>query len=214
VHRPDRHLTDLEHRLYRDHVALGLAHARRMAVQAEALLVIAQHHEQADGSGFPLRLKLDRLARSAHVVALANRYDDLCNAAQAAHVHTPHEALSLLFARGQRRFDTALLGAFVRMMGVYPPGSVVQLGDGRYALVASVNAAHPLKPCVLVHDTRAPREEVLPLELEHAPPALAIRRSLKPAQLPPEAQRALAPGRRVAWFFDPTLAPPAQDAQP
>ncbi|WP_232540333.1 HD-GYP domain-containing protein [Azohydromonas aeria] len=214
VRHPDGHFTDLEHRLYREHVALGLAQARRMEVEAEALLVIAQHHEQADGSGFPLRLKLDRQAQGARIVALANRYDNLCNPAQASSTHTPHEALSLLYAQGQRRFDAQLLGAFVRMMGVYPPGSVVQLSDGRYALVASVNATHPLRPCVLVHDACAARGGPLPLELEHAPQSLAIRRSLKPAQLPCEVRLALAPGRRVAWFFDPTAAPPAQDTQP
>jgi len=40
-----------------------------------------------------------------------------------------------LFTQFDTRFDPATLGAFIRMMGVYPPGSVVQLADQRYALV-------------------------------------------------------------------------------
>ena len=38
------------------------------------------------------------------------------------------------------------------MMGVYPPGSTVQLTDDRYALVVAVNSSRPLKLNVLVHD--------------------------------------------------------------
>ena len=51
------------------------------------------------------------------------------------------------------------MAPFIRMMGVYPPGSVVQLTDDRFALVTSVNSARPLKPKVLVHDARVPSSE-------------------------------------------------------
>jgi putative nucleotidyltransferase with HDIG domain len=206
----DSHFTDTERRLYEDHVGLGVAHARCMGVEAGVLLVVAQHHEATDGSGFPQHLKLDKLSQGALIVALVNRYDNLCNPALAACTLTPHEALSLLYAQGQRRFDTRLLGAFVRMMGVYPPGSVVQLSDGRYALVTSVNAGRLLKPCVLVHNPRVPRDEALVLNLEREP-ALSIRRSLKPVQLPREVHQYLAPGQRVAYFFDTAPVPLAQE---
>ena len=53
-HRED-HFTPAELRAYEEHVAHGVAHARRMGLSAGATLVIAQHHEHADGSGFPLR---------------------------------------------------------------------------------------------------------------------------------------------------------------
>ncbi len=65
---------------------------------------------------------------------------------------TPHEALSLIFAQLKTRFDPVVLGAFIRMMGVYPPGSVVQLVDERFAIVVSVNSSRPLKPRVIVHE--------------------------------------------------------------
>ena len=124
------------------------------------------------------RLPLDRLCIGARIVALVNRYDNLCNPASLAHAHTPHEALSLLFAQSRAQFDASLLNAFIRMMGVYPAGSVVQLTDERYALVVSVNSTRPLKPKVLVHDAQRPREEALHLNLMDTPD-LGIRRSLK-----------------------------------
>ncbi|MFT3664120.1 HD-GYP domain-containing protein [Piscinibacter sp.] len=199
-----------EQRLYEQHVALGIAQARRMGLSAAATLVIAQHHEHADASGFPLKLNTDRMSLPARIVALVNRYDNLCNPQLAARALTPHEALSALFAQSQTQFDTAILGAFIKMMGVYPPGSAVQLTDDRYALVVSVNSSRPLKPRVMVHDPRVPSDEALLLDLEQAG-TIGIRRSLHAKQLPPAAQAYLAPRRRVAYFFEPA---PDRDADP
>jgi putative nucleotidyltransferase with HDIG domain len=187
--------------LYRDHVAQGLILARRMGLSAEAQLVIAQHHEHADGSGYPSALMLARMSLSARIVALVNRYDNLCNASTPAQSITPHEALSRLFAQCRSKFDESLLGAFIKMMGIYPPGSIVQLSDERFAMVMTVNAAHPLKPRVLVYDPDVPAEDAVHLDLEGYP-LLGIRRSLRPVQLPARAADYLKPRQRVAYFFD------------
>jgi HD-GYP domain-containing protein (c-di-GMP phosphodiesterase class II) len=186
---------------YRDHVAHGVLHGKRMGLGSGALLVLAQHHEHADGSGFPLKLKAERLSTAARIVALVNRYDNLCNPPSLANALTPHEALSIMFSQSRSQFDASILNSFIRMMGVYPAGSVVQLTDDRYALVMSVNSTRPLKPNVLVHDPHLPREEALHLNLMTTPD-LGIRRSLKPAQLPADALDYLAPRPRVAYFFE------------
>jgi len=187
--------------LYRDHVAQGLILGRRMGLSADAQLVIAQHHELADGSGFPSALMLARMSLPARIVALVNRYDNWCNAASPAQSITPHEALSRLFAQCRSKFDETLLSGFIKMMGIYPPGSVVQLSDERFAMVMTVNAAHPLKPRVLVYDTAVPLEDAVHLDLERTP-ALGIRRSLKPVQLPARALDYLKPRQRISYFFD------------
>jgi putative nucleotidyltransferase with HDIG domain len=208
VEVPDRlrhreeHFTSAELRAYEEHVAHGVAIARRMGLSAGATLVIAQHHEHADGTGFPLRINSDRMTAAARIVSIVNRYDNLCNPNLSAKALTPHESLSLLFAQGKTKFDTAILGAFIKMMGVYPPGSAVQLTDDRYALVVGVNSMRPLKPRVMVHEPKVPRDEALVLDLESVP-GLGIRRSIRPQQLPPASLDYLAPRPRVAYFFEP-----------
>ncbi len=201
LRHPDDTFTAGEHRDYEEHVAHGLALARRMGLSAGATLVVAQHHEHADGSGFPLKLGADRMTIAARIVAIVNRYDNLCNPLFLAKALTPHESLSLLFAQGKSKYDTSILGAFIRMMGVYPPGSTVQLTDDRHAMVVAVNSSRPLKPRVVVHEPGIPRDEALVLDLESAD-GLGIRRSVKPAQLPREAFDYLAPRQRVAYFFE------------
>ena len=142
---------------------------------------------------------------AARVVALVNRYDNLCNPRLPARALTPHEALSLLFAQGRSKFDTSILGAFIKMMGVYPPGSTVQLTDDRYALVVSVNSARPLKPNVIVHDAATPRADALVVDLEKTG-GIGIRRSVRAQQLPPTALDYLSPSARVTYFFEPSAA--------
>ena len=203
-HREDN-FSPSEAKVYEEHVALGLVQARRMGLSPGASQVIAQHHEHADASGFPAALNSDRMTMAARIVALVNRYDNLCNPHLLARALTPHESLSLLFAQGRSKFDPSILNAFIRMMGVYPPGSVVQLTDDRYAIVVAVNSSRPLKPSVIVHDADVPRAEALVLDLE-ASPGLGIRRSVRPQQLPPTAMDYLAPAARVAYFFEPSLA--------
>ena len=199
-HRED-HFNSSENKLYESHVAAGTAHARRLGLSPGAAVVIAQHHENSDGSGFPLGINTDRTTVLARIVSLVNAYDNLCNPANPARAVTPHEAVAQLFAQGRNRFDTATLGAFIKMMGVYPAGSVVQLTDDRFALVVGVNFSRGLRPRVLVHDPKVPRDEAMILDLE-AVSGLGIRRSLKPLALPDAALSYLSPRPRVNYYFE------------
>ncbi|RZJ11842.1 MAG: HD-GYP domain-containing protein [Rubrivivax sp.] len=205
----DESFTAAETQAYQQHVAKGVAIAQTMGLAPAPLLIIAQHHEHADGSGFPQRINMDRMSTGARIVALVNRFDGLCNPLITSKAMTPHEALSLMFAQGRNRFDATMLNAFIRMMGVYPPGSTVQLTDDRYALVVSVNSARPLKPRVMVHDTKVAKEDALVLNLEEMPD-LGIRRSLKPQFLPRAALDYLSPRARIAYFFDAVSTGPGE----
>lgn len=196
---------------YQDHVGASVALAQSMDLSSTVLLAIAQHHEMADGSGFPLGLLGEDLTPAGRILALVNHYDGLCNPVDHADALTPHEALSVLFSRLKAHFDPTTLNAFIRMMGVYPPGSVVQLANGLYALVVSVNSARPLRPQVLVHDPAMPQVPAPVLDLEQLPD-LGIRRSLKPSQLPRAALDYLSPRQRICYFFERAVELPRRGA--
>ncbi len=188
-------------KLYQEHVMHSVVWGKRLGLPAPALLGIAQHHELADGSGFPRGLAADKIAPISHILALVNRYDGLCNPANPIKALTPHEALAQIFASLKARFEARTLSAFIRMMGIYPPGSVVQLSDGRYALVMSVNAARPLKPRLRVYDAQPGADEPAWLDLQQEP-HLNIQRSLRPDQLPRPALNQLSPRPRVCYYFE------------
>jgi HD-GYP domain-containing protein (c-di-GMP phosphodiesterase class II) len=201
VREHDDHHNHHQAQLYRDHVAHGIRLGVRMGLGSSALMVIAQHHEAADGSGFPQQLEGDRICLGARIVALINRYDGLCNPSRPGLAMTPHEALTQLYAQQRHRHDANVMNGFVRLLGVYPPGSVIQLSDGRHAMVVAVNPDSPLRPRIIVHEPSQPREDALPLDLRKER-ALSIRRSLHPQHLPRAALDYLSPRQRMCYFFE------------
>jgi putative nucleotidyltransferase with HDIG domain len=196
----------VERRLFQGHAAQGVTLAKKMGLPPEVIAVIGQHHEHADGSGYPNGLKGEQITLAARVVAVVNQYDNLCNPGNPAQALTPHDALALIFARQREAFDASVLAGFIRMMGVYPPGSVLQLNDERYAIVVSVNADRPLKPSIVIHDRDVPADDALVVNLEHHP-EIGIQRAVKPLQLPRAVFDYLSPRKRMCYFFERSMAP-------
>jgi len=190
-----------ERKLHQEHVAHGVAIGQAMQLAPRALAAIAEHHELADGSGYPRRLAGAAIARPARICALVNQYDNLCNPQNPSLALTPHNALSQIYALMRPHYDSEVLTLFIRMMGVYPPGSAVELTDGRYALVVSVNSLRPLKPRIVIFEPRVPRAEAMVEDLEHLP-TIGIRRSLKPMQLPRAVYDYLSPRKRLCYYFE------------
>ncbi len=197
----DSHFLAAEKEMYQEHVAHGVDLGRKMGLAKGVLLIVGQHHEYADGSGYPGHTKDDHLVSASRIVSLVNHYDNMCNPGNSSMAVTPHEALSLMFANLKSKFNVATMSSFIRMMGVYPPGSVVQLNNERHALVVSVNSSRPLRPSVIIHDPKVPSEEALVINLE-SEPDLGIRCSLKPMQLPKAAYDYLSPRKRMCYFFE------------
>lgn len=186
---------------YYRHVDEGMTLVQRMGLSQEVLSVVAQHHAFGDGSGYPQGMGAEDISLSARIVAIVNQYDNYCNAANPLKAITPHEALSLMYAKQRRQFDTDIMTQFVRMMGVYPPGSVVQLSDERYAMVTTVNMSRPLKPQVVIYEEAVPCDNAIVVNLEEIE-ELSVQRSLKPTQLPRAVFDYLSPRTRMCYFFE------------
>ncbi|MGY0193545.1 HD-GYP domain-containing protein [Leptothrix sp. BB-4] len=196
----------LQLRERREHVAQGVRLGMAMGLDANVLRVIGQHHEWHDGSGLPQGLAGPAIALAARVVALVNRYDRLCNPPPGEPLRTPHEAQAHLFAHQRAQLDPTVLAAFIKLLGVYPPGSIVQLSDERMALVIAVHPARPLRPSVRVHDPRLAADETPLLHLD-AHPEIGIRRSLHPQHLPRAVVEALSVRGRIHYYFAHDLEP-------
>ncbi len=196
-------LTRSEQSFLEMHCEYGLNIAVKAGLSKQAAEIVMQHHEYCDGSGYPNKLKADRIAPLSKIVSIVNIYDNLCNPFNLADALTPHEALSQMFAVKRSKFDTVALKAFIHCLGVYPPGSIVQLSNDMQGMVVSVNSAKPLRPNVLVYDPGIPKDEAVIINLEREAD-LNISKSLRPGQLPREVYQYLNPRKRVTYYFDPT----------
>lgn len=195
--------TAAERTFYQQHVVYGLEMAARLPdLPNGALEVIAQHHEMLDGSGFPGRLARERIGRLGRVVAIANAYDGYCNRVNPLDSLTPADALAHMFKREREKYDGELLQHFIRCLGVYPPGSVVQLSNEVIGLVVSVNPGQLLHPMLLIHDPSVPKAEALMLDMSEEP-ELQVVRTLHPASLARDVHDYLSPRSRISYFADP-----------
>ncbi len=194
-------LTPAEQHLYEQHCDYGVTLGKRLGFSPAVLAIIQQHHEMFDGSGYPRRLKGESINLLARIVGLANYYDELCNPVNIANALMPHEALSQMFARLRGKFDPRLLQLLIRRLGVYPPGTVVQLSNGAMAMVATVNTSQPMKPILVVYNESVPRDEAILIDLS-LDPDLNIAKAIKPALVPRHVYNYLSPRKRVSYYFD------------
>lgn len=204
--------TQAERNFFEMHCQFGVDIGQRLHLPPGALAIIREHHELYDGTGYPAKLKAESINLLARVVVIANYYDELCNPPAIADALTPHESLSLMFAKYRGKFDPKLLQVFIRCLGVYPPGTIVQLSNGALGMVATVNTARPMKPVVTVYDADVPKEEAMLLDLEHET-EFNITKAIRPAQVPREVYNYLSPRKRVSYYFDST-AKGAQVSKP
>lgn len=196
-------LTRPEQQLLEMHTLYGKRMGEKLMLDDDVLRIIYEHHEHCDGSGYPQQLREASIGRLSRIVCIANHFDNLCNPVDPRVALSPHEALARMFLPQYRvRFDDVALKAFIRCMGVYPPGSLVQLEDERYALVLGMHPTLPMKPTLIVYDPAVPKEEALIVNLE-AEPKLAIASSVRPSQLPPEALEYLNPRQQLTYYVDP-----------
>lgn len=200
VHKHEA-LTAAEEHLFQMHAQYSAEITQKMQCQNAVLAVIREHHELFDGSGYPGGLKGDQIGLLARIVAIADHYDELCNPANIAQALTPHEALSTMFARHRARFDPKLLQVFIRCLGVYPPGTIVQLANGMLGMVTTVNTDKPMKPMLVIYDVNVPKAEAIIVNLDREPD-LNIAKAVRPAQVPPAVYSYLSPRKRVSYYFD------------
>ncbi|MCB1914227.1 MAG: DUF3391 domain-containing protein [Rhodocyclaceae bacterium] len=195
-------LTHAEEEFLHQHCAYGVAHGRTAGLSEPVLQVIGMHHERMDGSGYPNGLKGDAIPRLARLVGVVNDYDMLCNPTNLADAITPHEALSLMYAKYRRRYDEQILKALIHILGVFPPGTVVRLSNDAFAMVLSINSARPLRPVVMVYDPEIPKEEAIIVDLGEET-SVNIAKAIRPNQLPRQVFDYLSPRKRVTYYFDP-----------
>lgn len=163
--------------------------------------IIMFHHEMLDGSGYPKGLKGESIPRGARIVGIANAYDNLCNQRIPARSKTPSEALSFMYKNEVAKYDKASLSAFIKALGIYPPGTVVLLKSGRVGIVMSVDASDLLHPDLMLYDAAIPKEEAAVVNLRRDLDD-AVERTLRPAALPPAIHDYLSPRKRICYFVD------------
>ena len=120
---------------------------RAAGVEDELWLdAILHHHERLDGTGYPHKLQGEAVQRGARMLAVVDIYSAMVRQRGYRGAVHAQEALRNLFLERGKAVDEALASLLIREIGVYPPGSLVQLVNGEIGMVVrrGSNAARPI----------------------------------------------------------------------
>jgi putative nucleotidyltransferase with HDIG domain len=166
-----------------------------------ALLTVYQHHEHLDGSGYPKGASGAQIHHLSKIIAVANLYDNLCNRRNPADSFTPYEALSYMFVKRKNSLDQRVMAAFIHCLGIYPPGTIVQLNNGSVGLVIAVDPENQLQPSIIIYDADIPKSDAVIVDLKNNPD-LQIVKSIRPSALLKEIYDYLSPREHISYFVN------------
>lgn len=102
---------------------LGARIGQAMGLPAEAVQIIALHHERWDGTGYPFGLKEERIPILARIVAVAQAFDDLTADRPGSTTIPIKEALERIEQQAGSAFDPSLVEVFCRTIREQQPQS-------------------------------------------------------------------------------------------
>lgn len=194
-------LSEGEQKVYETHASAGAKLAQQVGTLDDSTVrIIQDHHELLDGTGYPEGKKADELSRATCIVSIANVYDNFCNPRELSAAKTPKEAMAKMYRDWRGKLDPQMLTHFIKSMGVYPPGTVVQLSDESVALVVTVNPDNLLNPTVLLYNPDIPRNEAMMTDLA-THEELTVQDALKPKDYPERMYEYLGMKERIGYFY-------------
>ncbi len=155
-------LTDEERKIMRLHTLYG----RDILISARggflgAVDAAYSHHEHVDGSGYPRGLTGQHISPYTKMVTIADCYDAIVSDRIYKAGLTHMEALKIMNGERHNCFDADLTLRFIECLGIYPPGSLVEMSNGEVGVVIGLSTKAKLRPRVLLFldEDKNPREE-------------------------------------------------------
>lgn len=155
INKPAK-LSDKEYKMIQAHTV----HGRNLLMSTSGIYqgvvdVAYGHHEKMDGSGYPRRIKATGTSQFARIIAIVDAYDAMTADRCYAPAMTTTKAVNIIRGDRDSHFDGRLADEFIDMIGLYPPGSIVELASGAIGIVISKNRRYRQLPkLMLVRGTK------------------------------------------------------------
>lgn len=147
-------LTEGEMKLIKRHPIEGEAMLHNSDITKSILEAIRQHHERWDGNGYPDGLSRNKIHPDAQIIAVADVYDALTANRPYRKALPPYHALEIILT-ARKDFNPKVVGAFRKVLNLYPENSIVTLNNGEIGIVVAVPTTFPTRPLVrILYDSR------------------------------------------------------------
>lgn len=148
LNKPDK-LTDGEFIVMKNHVLEGRKILDSVTgISSIAKQVAYEHHERYDGTGYPYGLKGENISKIGRMAAICDVYDALTSNRVYHKGMNPTDALGKILEWSSFHFDRTLAEQFIKVIGIYPVGTLVQLESGLVGVVVEQHNDDFLHPIV------------------------------------------------------------------
>lgn len=142
-------LSEEEYDLMKKHTEIGYEKIKdNISISSKTKMGVYMHHENMDGSGYPLGLMGDQIYQFARIIHVADVYDAITSKRVYKKAQSPNEAIEFLMKNAGSMFDSQCVKAFITYIPVYPKGRNVILSDNSIAVVVENRQCNTLYPIV------------------------------------------------------------------
>ncbi|MFC2076884.1 HD-GYP domain-containing protein [candidate division KSB1 bacterium] len=143
-------LDEEEWKVMKQHVRFGADLLIESGFSEEESVVALQHHERYDGAGYLGGRKRDDIHLYARIASICDVYDAMTAKRVYKPALMPHLALALIYKGKETQFSPEIVMGFIKIIGIYPIGSLVKLSSGEVGVVVSVNDEDLKRPKVSI----------------------------------------------------------------
>lgn len=140
-----------EQEAYEKFIDYGVEILRKLPdIQPRVTSVVKSHCERVNGSGFPYHLAGDKIPLLGKIAGIVTFYDETTNPRNQSQPLSPSKAVAKLYELREIEFQEELVVEFIRAIGLYPTGTLVELSTGEVGVVVEQNFDRRLKPKIMI----------------------------------------------------------------
>lgn len=144
-------LTDSEFNIIKEHPLKGFEYLKdEPGISPTSRIIILQHHERVDGTGYPEGISGDKIHEFPRIVSIADVYDALTSDRPYRRGMPPNDALEYIMGAADRYFDFKMVNAFLKRIVPYPVGTLIRLSNEDIGVIEEINQDYPLRPKVRI----------------------------------------------------------------
>ena len=178
VHKKPRDLSEDEWRIVKRHPLDGVRMVEKMGeVSPASTAAIREHHLRHDRTGYPDLEEGKEPGFLSAIVTVVDAYDAMTTVRPYQNAFEPFKAIERMRSLSGKVFDPEILEGFIKLMGIYPVGSLVRLSTGELALVVKIGQ-DPARPQVKLLFDRAGRRVDGEVDLSELDEAGTFKRSI------------------------------------
>lgn len=145
-------LTDEEYKIIKTHPMEGYKILLGCDINDHIRKACLQHHEKADGSGYPFGIKNDQMDFYAKIVAIADVYEAMTAVRIYRGSLSPFQVIDAFEREGLQKYDTHMIMTFLQNIADTYMLNRVRLSDGREGDIVFINKQRLSKPMIKCAD--------------------------------------------------------------